>query len=253
MHRSAPIATSLSLSPLVRLQEVVTLPADSAAAQAATESLSLLETIQLGGWVMIPIFLLSLLAVYLLVERLITLRRARTKPGQITDRIRDYVQAGDIRGAIAFCEAQDKPIARILKRGLERLGRPIAEIQDAVQAGGKHEAFELEKRTDLLASIAGIAPMIGFLGTVTGMIKAFQEIQSLQGNVNPSVLAGGIWEALITTAAGLVVGIVAFFFYNLLLGRINRMINDMERSATDFVDLLQEPVPQQQRYERPLY
>lgn len=252
MYRTAPI--SLSALPLMRLQEVVTLPADSAA-QAATESqsMSLFDIIQQGGWVMIPILLLSLLAVYLLVERLITLRRARTDPERITERVRDYVQAGDVRGAIAFCEAQDKPITRILKRGLERLGRPIAEIQDAVHAAGKYEAFELEKRTDLLASIAGIAPMIGFFGTVTGMIKAFQEIQNLQGNVNPSVLAGGIWEALITTAAGLVVGIVAFFFYNYLLGRINRMINDMERSATDFVDLLQEPVPQQQRYERPLY
>ena len=252
MYLSAMLSTLLGPSPLARLQEVITLPPDSTA-QASAETMSLLDKILLGGWVMIPIFILSLLTVYILIERLITLRRARTKPDQIMERVRTYVQAGDIGGAIAFCEAQDKPITRILKRGLERLGRPIAEIQDAVHAAGKHEAFELEKRTGLLASVAGIAPMIGFFGTVTGMIKAFQEIQNLQGNVNPSVLAGGIWEALITTAAGLAVGIVAFFVYNYLLGRINRMINDMERSATDFVDLLQEPTPQQPQYARPQY
>jgi len=182
---------------------------------------------------------------------LLTLRRAATDPAEITERIREYVRAGNIHGAHAFCDAQDKPITRILKHGLERLGRPIAEIRDAVNATGKHEAFELERRTDLLASIAGIAPMLGFLGTVTGMIRAFQQIQNLQGNVNPSVLAGGIWEALISTAAGLIVGILAFFFYNYLLTRINRLVNDMERSATDFIDLLQTPAPtsNQPRYE----
>jgi len=174
-------------------------------------------------------------------------QRAKTDPRQIMDRVRDYVEAGDIRGALAYCEAQDKPITRILRRGLERLGRPISEIRDAVEAAGKYEAFELEKRMDILASIAGIAPMLGFLGTVTGMIEAFQQIQNLQGNVNPSVLAGGIWEALLTTAFGLVVGILALFGHNFLLTRINRLVNDMERSATDFIDLLQEAVPRPRR------
>ncbi len=191
---------------------------------------------------MIPLALLSFLMFYLFIERLNTLRNAQTDPRYITERTKRYIQEGNIEGAIGFCEAEDNAVARILKRGLERLGRPIAEIQDAVQAAGKYEAFELEKRTDILANIASIAPMLGFLGTVIGMIEAFQEIQSLQGNVNPSVLAGGIWEALITTATGLLVGIIAVFFYNFLIGRINRIINDMERSATDFIDLLQEPV-----------
>jgi biopolymer transport protein ExbB len=138
-----------------------------------------------------------------------------------------------------------------LKQGLERLGRPISEIQDAVQAAGKHETFDLEKRTNLLASIAGIAPMLGFFGTVVGMIRAFQQIQNLQGNVNPSVLAGGIWEALITTATGLLVGILALFSYNFLMGRIRRISNAMERSATDFIDLLQEPVSPDKTEELP--
>ena len=215
---------------------------DSTLAPPPIASTSYLDIILQGGWVMIPLAILSILAVYLFIERLNTLRRAKTDPYFLTDRTRRYIQAGDISGAVAFCEAQDNPVSRILKRGLERLGRPIVEIQDAVQAAGKYEAFELEKRTDMLASIASIAPMLGFLGTVIGMIEAFQEIQNLQGNVNPSVLAGGIWEALITTATGLLVGIAAVFFYNFLINRINRLVNDMERSATDFIDLLQEPV-----------
>ncbi len=235
----------MTLSTLL-LSQSVTLPADSAANMmqaAASEQTSLLDTLILGGWIMIPIFLLSFVAIYLFVERLATIRKANADPEALTRRVRAYVQEGDVQGAMGYCESRDNPIARILRHGLERLGRPISEIQDAVQAQGKHEAFELEKRTELLASIAGIAPMLGFLGTVTGMIQAFQEIQALEGNVNPSVLAGGIWEALLTTAAGLVVGILAFFFYNFLLSRIRRLVNDMERSATDFIDLLQEPAP----------
>jgi biopolymer transport protein ExbB len=232
---------------MILLQQV-----DSAAtgsAQAAAQGTSLLDVLVLGGWVMVPLVLLSVLTIYLLVERLITIRQASSNPEAITDRVRDYVRSGDVEGAITYCKKKDVPITRILKQGLERLGRPISEIQDAVQAAGKHETYELEKRTNLLASIAGIAPMLGFFGTVVGMIKAFQEIQNLQGNVNPSVLAGGIWEALITTAAGLLVGILALFSYNFLIARIRRLTNDMERSATDFIDLLQEPVSSGQHSE----
>ena len=229
---------------LLLLQQTLLETPDTLGAAMEPESTSILDTLVRGGWVMLPIFLLSIATVYLFIERLIVLRRAKADPREVTDRIRSYVMSGDIRSAIRFCDTENKPITHILKVGLERLGRPISEIQDAVQAQGRYEAFELEKRTDLLASIAGIAPMLGFLGTVTGMIRAFQQIQNLQGNVNPSVLAGGIWEALLTTAGGLVVGIVAFFFYNWLLNRINRVVNDMERSTTDFIDLLQEPAPQ---------
>jgi len=233
------------------LQVDTTAAADSLQA-ASAEGSSLLDLLLLGGWVMVPLVLLSVLTIYLFIERIITIRQAGANPKAITERVRDYVRNGDVEGAISYCEQKDVPITRILKQGLERLGRPISEIQDAVQAAGKHETFELEKRTNLLASIAGIAPMLGFFGTVVGMIRAFQEIQNLQGNVNPSVLAGGIWEALITTAAGLLVGILALFAYNFLLERIRRLTNDMERSATDFIDLLQEPVPPSQRTGEPV-
>ena len=225
------------------LQQVAGNSADSTAALGAATEASKLDILIQGGWVLIPILILSVVTIVIFVERLMKLRRAAGDPIAVMDRIRDYVRTANIEGAKAYCEAQNTPITRILKHGLERLGRPIAEIQDAVNASGKHEAFELERRTDLLASIAGVAPMLGFLGTVTGMIEAFQQIQNLQGNVNPSVLAGGIWEALISTAAGLVVGILAFFFYNYVLGRIRRQVNDMERTATDFIDLLQAPAP----------
>jgi len=233
------------------LQQVAPATADTAQA-AAAQGTSVLDVLILGGWVMIPLILLSVLTIYLLIERLITIRNASSNPDAITDRVRDYVRNGDVEGAITYCEKKDVPITRILKQGLERLGRPISEIQDAVQAAGKHETYELEKRTNLLASIAGIAPMLGFFGTVVGMIKAFQEIQNLQGNVNPSVLAGGIWEALVTTAAGLLVGILALFSYNFLIGRIRRLTNDMERSATDFIDLLQEPVSSSGPHSEPI-
>ena len=222
------------------LVQDLNLPQDSL--QIATESSSQLDIIMEAGWIMIPIFLLSLLTIYVLVERLMVLKQAKSDRPQIMSRIREYVRAGNVQGAQAYCDAQDNPLTRIVKYGLERLGRPISEIQDAVNSAGKHEAFQLERRMDLLASIAGIAPMLGFLGTVTGMIEAFQQIQALQGNVNPSVLAGGIWEALVSTAGGLIVGIAALFFYNFLLGRINRLVYDMEQSATEFIDMLQAPV-----------
>lgn len=210
---------------------------------APPQSLSLIDILFKGGWVMVPILLLSLIAVFLVAERMYVVRKAGAgKHADLMLQVRDYIKMGDVRGSIAYCQRQGSPISRMLIRGLERLGRPISDIQDAVQAAGKYEAYTLTKRTDMLASIAGIAPMLGFLGTVFGMISAFQQIQNLQGNVNPSVLAGGIWEALVTTGAGLSVGILALFFYNFLLNRINRVVSDMELAATEFIDLLLEPV-----------
>ncbi len=211
------------------------------AAPAPTDT-GFLDIFLLGGWVMWPILLLSIAAVAVFVERLLTLNRSRADAEGIVERVRAYVQGGDVRGALAYCAAQDKPVTRVLQAGLERLGRPIVEIRDAVQTAGREETFGLARRTDLLASVAAIAPMLGFLGTVTGMIRAFQQIQGLQGSVNPSVLAGGIWEALITTAAGLIAGIIALMLYNYLQGRIRYQAHRLEQSAEAFLDLLQEPV-----------
>jgi biopolymer transport protein ExbB len=235
------------------LQQTAQLPPDTLGgatalpAETAETSLSLLDILVKGGWVMVPIAILSLLTVYLFVERWMVLRRTKTDPHRFMETVAEYVRSGDVSGAVGYCKAHETPIARILQRGLERLGRPIVEIREAVQAAGKHETYELEKRTDLLASAAAIAPLLGFLGTVLGMISAFQQIQALEGNVNPSVLASGIWEALVTTAAGLAVGILALFAYNFLLNRISRSVNEMERVATEFIDLLQTPADARER------
>ena len=236
------IATSILLFQEV-IEPVTSLP-------PAAEPLSLLDTFVKGGLLMIPIAVLSLVAIAILIERLRSLRQASTDPRAFMDRVRDYILDGDIRGATGYCAAQDTAISRILQHGLARIGREISDIQESVQAAGKHETFLLQKRTSVLATIAGVSPMLGFLGTITGMISAFQQIESLQGNVNPSVLANGIWEALISTAFGLAVGIIAFFAYNFLTNKIDRIVNDMELSATDFIDMLREPTPSKRPSER---
>ena len=204
-------------------------------------SMSFFEILTQGGILMIPLFILSVLAIYVIAERWRKLENSKMDIAAMLNNIESLLKSGSQQRAIQYCEEFDKPLARILKSGISRLGRPIRDIEEAIHNAGKKEIFYLEKRMNWLATIAGVAPLVGFTGTVTGMIQAFMDIQSLQGNVNPSVLAGGIWEALITTAAGLIVGIIAFGFYNFLLGKINRMIFELENASADFVDLLQTP------------
>ena len=223
------------------LQQADTVAADTLSLAAQDESMSILGLLAEGVILMIPLFLLSLLAVYVIAERWRSLNNSRMEIDGFLRTIEGMLKDGDRQRALTYCDGIDKPLARILKAGIRRLGRPIRDIEDAIRNAGKKEIFHLEKRMNWLATIAGVAPLIGFTGTVTGMIEAFMDIQSLQGNVNPSVLAGGIWEALITTATGLIVGIIAYGFYNFLLGKINRMIHELENASADFVDLLQTP------------
>ena len=204
-------------------------------------TMSFFDILSQGGLLMIPLFLLSIAAIYVIAERWRTVENSKMDINQTLNSIETLLKSGSQQRAIQYCEQFDKPLTRILKSGIRRLGRPISTIEDAIHNAGKKEIYMLEKRMNWLATIAGVAPLIGFTGTVTGMIRAFMDIQSLQGNVNPSVLAGGIWEALITTATGLIVGIIAFGFYNYLLGKINRMIFELENASADFVDLLQAP------------
>lgn len=220
--------------------------ADSLAQALESDQVSFLELMVEGGVLMIPILLLFLISIYVIVERWSALSRSHTDTERFLDTIEGMLKTGKQSDAIAYCEDFDKPLARIIKAGIKRLGRPIRDIEDAIDNAGKKEIFFLEKRMNWLATIAGVAPLIGFTGTVTGMIEAFMDIQSLQGNVNPSALAGGIWEALITTAAGLIVGLIAFGFYNFLLGKINRSIFELENASADFIDLLQSPAPKKQ-------
>lgn len=234
---------TLPLAALLALQDSVTAVTDSVTLPSAApvEPVSTFDLLVKGGWTMIPIFLLSFLAVFVFVERLLALRRADSDPDQLMQTVGNYVRSGDLSGAIGYCRAENSPASRVIQGGLERVGRSIDEIREAVQAAGRQEAFGLERRMDLLASAAALAPMLGFLGTVTGLIEAFQAIQYVQGSVSPSILANGMWEAMITTAAGLIVGIPALFAYNFLFNRIRHTVNDLERTATDFVDLLQTP------------
>lgn len=222
-------------------QSDTTAAADTLSLSAQQNTMSVFELLAEGGVLMIPLFLLSLLAVYVIAERWRSLNNSRMEVDKFLRTIEGMLKDGDRERALTYCDGIDKPLARILKAGIRRLGRPIRDIEDAIRNAGKKEIYHLEKRMNWLATIAGVGPLIGFTGTVTGMIEAFMDIQSLQGNVNPSVLAGGIWEALITTATGLIVGIIAYGFYNFLLGKINRMVHELENASADFIDLLQTP------------
>ncbi|MDX1617792.1 MAG: MotA/TolQ/ExbB proton channel family protein [Balneolaceae bacterium] len=222
-------------------QTDTTAAADTLSLSAQQETMSFFELLAEGGVLMIPLFLLSILAVFVIAERWRSLNNSRIDVDRFLRTIEGMLKDGDRQRALTYCDGIEKPLPRILKAGIRRLGRPIRDIEDAIRNAGKKEIYHLEKRMNWLATIAGVAPLIGFTGTVTGMIEAFMDIQALQGNVNPSVLAGGIWEALITTATGLIVGIIAYGFYNFLLGKINRMIHELENASADFIDLLQSP------------
>jgi len=222
--------------------------ADSLAQMLQDESsMSFFEILSQGGILMFPLFILSILAIYVIAERWRTLDNSKMDVNSMLNNIESLLKSGSQQRAIQYCEEFDKPLARILKSGIRRLGRPIRDIEQAIHNAGKKEIYQLEKRMNWLATIASVAPLIGFTGTVTGMIRAFMDIQSLQGNVNPSVLAGGIWEALITTATGLIVGIIALGFYNYLVGKVNRMVFEVENASADFVDLLQTPSPKKRQ------
>ncbi|SHF29529.1 outer membrane transport energization protein ExbB [Fodinibius roseus] len=215
--------------------------ADSLSLAAQQENMSMLELLAEGGVLMIPLFLLSIVAIFVIAERWRSLNNSRIEVDGFLRTVEGMLKDGDRERALTYCDSIDKPLARILKAGIRRLGRSIRDIESAISNAGKKEIFHLEKRMNWLATIAGVAPLVGFTGTVTGMIEAFMDIQSLQGNVNPSVLAGGIWEALITTATGLIVGIIAYGFYNFLLGKINRTVHELENASADFIDMLQSP------------
>ena len=230
---------------LLLFQDTTAVP-DSLSLAMESDTISFFDLMVEGGILMIPIFILFLITFYVIVERWSALSRSHTDTGRFLGSIEGMLKSGRQTDAIAYCEDFDKPLARIIKAGIKRLGRPLRDIEDAIDNAGKKEIFFLEKKMNWLATIAGVAPLLGFTGTVTGMIEAFMDIQSLQGNVNPSELAGGIWEALITTAAGLIVGLIAFGFYNFLLGKINRSIFELENASADFIDLLQSPAPKKQ-------
>jgi biopolymer transport protein ExbB len=217
---------------------------DVATEEAEVKSQNLIDIISSGGPIGIAIvvilLVLSFLALVIFVERYLTIKKAGKIDENFINNIRASVGSGNIEGAKALCRATDTPAARMIEKGLMRIGKPLKDIDAAIENVGNLEVFKLEKNLSSLASISGAAPMVGFLGTVTGMILAFYEM-STQQNVTPSVLAGGIYQALITTAFGLVIGIFAFVGYNYLVAKVEQVIFQMEKTTLDFMDLLQEP------------
>jgi len=218
--------------------------------QAATdlepqiESQSFFDLINKGGplgiiIVAILVFL-SIIAFYIFIERWLTIKRAGRVDQNFMNNIRANVQSGNIPSAKALCQNTDSPASRMIEKGLQRIGKPLRDIDAAIENVGNLELFRLEKNLSTLASIAGAAPMIGFFGTVTGMIIAFYKMATEQ-NVTPDVLAGGIYQALITTAFGLFIGILAFVGYNLLVASVEKVVYKMEATTVEFMDLLQEP------------
>ncbi len=206
-----------------------------------SESISLLELLTNGGYMMIPILVLWMVAIYIFVERTRTLGAASKTPESFKDQIRSMVISGDINGALMLCSKMETPVARMIEKGISRIGNPLKNIEVSIENVGKLEIYRLEKNLNLLATISGAAPMIGFLGTVTGMIQAFIAIAQEEGAVSPKLLSSGIYEAMITTAAGLFVGILAYLGYNYLVSKVGKVIHTMESNVIDFIDLLQEP------------
>jgi biopolymer transport protein ExbB len=202
--------------------------------------MNLLDMFLRGGFVMYPILLCSLVAVAIAIERFLVLRKAKMDVGQFMTKVRGIYQQGDSAGVLTFCSQHDTPIANIIRRGVLKHNEGDERVRQAVEDAGREEVYHLEKKLSWLASVAGVAPMLGFLGTVTGMIAAFQKIETLSGVVNPSDLAGGIWEALLTTAFGLFVGIPAYAAYNYFVTRVARFVHDMEVTSVEFLDLIQE-------------
>jgi len=194
----------------------------------------------LGLAILTILIILSAIGTYIFIERYLTIKKATAVDQNFMNNIRSSVTAGNIAGAKALCTTTNTPTARMVEKGLQRIGRPLRDIDAAIENVGNLEIFKLEKNLSTLGSIAGAAPMIGFFGTVTGMILAFYEM-STADNVGPQVLAGGIYQALLTTAFGLLIGIFAFVGYNLLVGKVEHAVYNMERSTTEFMDLLQEP------------
>lgn len=205
------------------------------------QTLSLVDMAAKGGWLMIVLLLLSIVAIYLFGKKWYMISRAGKIDKNFMDDIRDYIHDGKLKSAKTLCSKYDEPVARMIETGISRMGRPLGDIQAAVENMGNVEVERLEKGLPYLATIAGGAPMIGFLGTVTGMVKAFFNMSNAGSNVDIALLSGGIYEAMITTVGGLIVGILAYFGYNFLNAKISAVVFKMENATIEFMDLLNEP------------
>ncbi len=194
-----------------------------------------------GGWLMIPLLLLSVLSIYIFIERFMVIRKAEKEDANFMNKIKDYITDGRTDAAIALCKQTRTPYANMIEKGITRLGRPMQDVLVAIENVGNLEVSKLEKGFSLLATTAAGAPMIGFLGTVTGMVRAFYDMANAGNNADITLLSAGIYQALTTTVAGLVVGIIAMFAYNYLVARVDGVVSMMESKSMEFMDMLNKP------------
>src|SRR5574344_340357 len=193
-------------------------------------------------WIMIPLFLMLGLEIYIFIERWLTINSASKDDRNFMNNIRDFIHDGKLDSAMALCKGNDTPLARMIEKGLTRIGKPLNDVAAAIENTGVLEVQRLERRVPILATIAAIAPMLGFLGTVVGMVIAFHNMAANPNNLDITVLSSGIYTAMITTIAGLIVGIIAYVFYNMLVSKISQVVHVLEAKTTEFMDLLHEPV-----------
>jgi biopolymer transport protein ExbB len=214
-----------------------------ASASASPERITLWDMALNGGWIMLVLVLLLVLALYIFIERYLTLNGALKGQDDelFMEKIRQYVHEGNVEEARRLAKETATPLGRMISKGFSRLGRPLPDIQAAIENEGQLEVARLEKRVSYVATVASLGPMIGFLGTVTGMITAFQDMAYAGNNIDIQLLSTGIYEAMVTTVGGLIVGIVCYFLHNLLVSRINKVVFELEVRANEFMDLLHEP------------
>jgi len=206
----------------------------------ADGQVSLGELLTMGGWLMLPLALLLIITIYVFVERLMTIRKAASLDNNFMNIIRDHIVTGNITAARSFAKNTNNPVARIIDKGIQRIGKPIDAIEKSMENVGKLELYSLEKNLSILSLIAGIAPMFGFLGTIVGMFQLFYNLAST-GDFTIQSMAGGIYTKMITSAVGLVIGLLAYIAHNFLSTQVDKTANKMEASSAEFIDILQEP------------
>ncbi|MCW3805984.1 MotA/TolQ/ExbB proton channel family protein [Plebeiibacterium marinum] len=229
------------MSLLTFIQSTPTEAVDAAAASAQNQ-MDYIEMAINGGWIMVPMIFLSFVAMYIFIERFFAIRKAAAEDLSFMNKIKEYIIDGKIDSAYALCQQVDNPVSRMIEKGISRIGRPLQDVNTAIENVGNLEISRLEKGLPTLATVSGGAPMIGFLGTVIGMIRAFFDMANAGNNIDVRLLSSGIYTAMVTTVTGLAIGIMAYFAYNFLVARVEKVVFKLEARTMEFMDLLNEPV-----------
>ncbi|MDY4790311.1 MAG: MotA/TolQ/ExbB proton channel family protein [Bacteroidales bacterium] len=227
---------------ILQVQEGAAVAVQTASEVVQTEkTLNIIDLAVKGGWIMIVLAILSVIAVYIFVERYLALNKAAKEDKNFINNIKSFIHKGDLEGARSLTKSNNTPIGRMLDKGLSRIGRPLNDINQAVENVGKLEIARLENGVSMVGTVAALGPSIGFLGTVTGMVKAFFDMAAAGNNIDIQILSSGIYEAMVTTVGGLIVGIICNFLYSILVSKINKIVFLLEARTMEFMDLLHEP------------